>query len=84
MPFDDVPLRLQILIALTAPPILTVFCWLLGRRLSASQRQGTRARNGAGFWAMLIAAYLIFGLALVGSRFFARKDAIDPSSQVVQ
>jgi hypothetical protein len=84
MPFDDVPLRLQILIALTAPPILTVFCWLLGRRLSASQRQGTRARNGAGFWAMLIAAYLLFALVLAGSRFFARSDRANPSTQMVQ
>jgi hypothetical protein len=84
MTFDDLSLGLKILIGLTAPPICTVLCWLVGRRLGRSQRKGTSARNGAGFWAMLIAAYLIFGLALVGSRFFARKDAIDPSSQMVQ
>jgi hypothetical protein len=33
---------------------------------------------------MLIAAYLIFALALAGSHCFARKDDADPSSQMVQ
>jgi hypothetical protein len=84
MPFDDLSLRLKILVGLTAPPILTVLCWLIGRHWAGSQREGTRFQNGAGFWSMLIAAYLIFALALAGSHFFARKDGADPSSQMVQ
>jgi hypothetical protein len=84
MTFDDLSLRVKVLIGLVAPPICTVVCWLVGRRLGGSQREGARVWNESGFWAMLIAAYLIFGLALVGSRFFATKDVIDPASQVVQ
>jgi hypothetical protein len=33
---------------------------------------------------MLIAAYLIFALALAGSHFWAKNDCADPSSQMVQ
>jgi hypothetical protein len=40
--------------------------------------------NEAGFWAMLIAAYVIFALALAGSRFLNRIDETDPSPQLVQ
>ena len=43
-----------------------------------------KMRNEAGFWAMLIAAYVIFALALAGSRFLNRIDETDPSPQLVQ
>jgi hypothetical protein len=48
-PFDDLSLRLKILVGLTAPPILTVLCWLVSRHWAGSQRGGTRFQNGAGF-----------------------------------
>jgi hypothetical protein len=79
------PLRFQLLMGLTAPLGLTVLCWLVGRRWAGSQRRaGFRMWNDAGFWAMLLAAYVIFALALAGSRFFNRIDREDPSPQLVQ
>jgi hypothetical protein len=77
-------LRAQLLIGLTAPLGLTVLCWLLGRRLAGSRRAGFRMWDEAGFWAMLLAAYVIFALALAGSRFFNRIDRDDPFPQLVQ
>jgi hypothetical protein len=81
---NGMALRVQLLIGLTAPLGLTVLCWLLGGRLAGSRRPGFRMWNEAGFWAMLIAAYVIFALALAGSRFFDRIDRDDPSPQLVQ
>jgi hypothetical protein len=77
-------LRAQLLIGLTAPLGLTVLCWLLGRRLAGSRRFSFKVWNEAGFWAMLIAAYVIFALALAGSRFLNRIDETDPSPRLVQ
>ena len=77
-------LRVQLLIGLTAPLGLTVLCWLLGRRLAGSRRPSFKMWNEAGFWAMLIAAYVIFALALAGNRFLNRIDQTDPSPQLVQ
>jgi hypothetical protein len=77
-------LREQLLIGLTAPLGLTVLCWLVGRRMSGSRRAGVRMWNDAAFWTMLLAAYVIFALALAGSRFFNRIDRDDPSPQLVQ
>jgi hypothetical protein len=77
-------LREQLLIDLTAPLGLTVLCWLVGRRWAGSRRTGFRMWNDAGFWTMLLAAYVIFALALAGGRFFNRVDRDDPSPQLVQ
>jgi hypothetical protein len=77
-------LHVRLLIGLTAPLGVTVFCWLLGRRLAGSRRPGFRMWNEAGFWAMLLAAYVIFALALAGSRFLNRIDSDDSSPQLVQ
>jgi hypothetical protein len=77
-------LRVKLLIGLTAPLGLTVLCWLLGRRFAGSRRPSLKMWNEAGFWAMLIAAYVFFALALAGSRFLNRIDETDPSSQLVQ
>ena len=77
-------LREQLLIGLIAPLGLTVLCWLLGRRLAGSRRAGLRMWNDADFWAMLLSAYIIFALALAGSRFFNRVGRDDPSPQLVQ
>lgn len=77
-------LRVQLLIGLTAPLGLTILCWLLGRLLAGPRRPSFKMWNEAGFWAMLIAAYVIFALALAGSRFLNRIDQTDPSPQLVQ
>jgi hypothetical protein len=77
-------LREQLLIGLTAPLGLTVLCWLVGRRWASSRRAGSRMCTDADFWTMLLAAYIIFALALAGSRFFNRIDRDDPSPQLVQ
>jgi hypothetical protein len=80
---NGMTLRVQLLIGLTAPLGLTVSCWLVGRRWAGSRRAGFRMWNDADFWTMLLAAYLVFALALAGSRFFNRIDRDDPS-QLVQ
>ena len=84
MSFGDLSLPLQILIALTVPPILTVVCWFGGRRLARSHGERTVTQSRAGFWAMLIAAYLLFAVALATSRFFPGNDSADPSTQIIQ
>ena len=84
MVFDDLSLRLKVLVGLTAPPILTLLCWLVGGRLAGSRRLRTRSRDGVGFWLMLLAAYLIFALALASDHFFSNKDNPDPSLRMVQ
>ena len=76
--------RAQLLIGLIAPLGLTILGWLLGRRLAGSRRPSLKVWNEAGFWALLIAAYVIFALALAGSRFLNRIDDTDPSPQLVQ
>jgi hypothetical protein len=81
---DEVPLLVKILIAVMAPPIVTAFCWLIGPLLAGARRKHARSRNWTEFWLMLIAAYLIFAIALWGGRFFASNDRVDPSSQLVQ
>jgi hypothetical protein len=82
---DDFPLRLQILVGVVVPPILTVACWLLGRRVARSSGGGTAGTQGrTGFWTMLIAAYVIFALALAGRHFLAKHERADPSELLVQ
>jgi hypothetical protein len=84
MPLDDLPLRVQLLIGLIVPPILTVLCWVIGRRLAGSRRPGFRMWSEPGFWTMLISAYLLLALALAGARSLNKVEQVDPSSQLVQ
>jgi hypothetical protein len=84
MPLDDLPLRVQLLIGLIVPPILTVLCWIVGRRLAGSRRQAFKMWSEPGFWTMLIAAYVLFAFALTGARFLNKVDRADPSQQLVQ
>ncbi|MGA3225047.1 MAG: hypothetical protein ABSC65_14865 [Acidobacteriaceae bacterium] len=84
MPLNNLPLRLQILVGLIAPPILTVLCWLLGPRLAGLKRVSSGMLKEPGFWAMLLTAYVLFALALAGGRFFAAVDRADPETQIVQ
>jgi hypothetical protein len=84
MPLEDLPLPVQLLIGLIVPPILTILCWLIGHRLAGSRHAGYKMWNQPGFWALLIAAYVFFTLAIAGSRFLNLLDRADPSSQLVQ
>ncbi len=80
---DDIRLWVQLVVGFTVPPVLTAICWLAGRRMAkASGNTGTKGR--AGFWSMLLAAYLIFALALAGRHFLAKREQVDPSSLLVQ
>jgi hypothetical protein len=84
MPSDDFPLRLQLLLGVTVPPVLTAVCWLMGRRVAKPSDGNAGTKGKAGFWSMLIAAYLIFALALAGRHFLAKHERADPSSLLVQ
>ena len=81
---DDFPLRLQLLAGFTVPPILTAICWLIGRRMARASGGNAGTKGRTGFWSMLIAAYVIFALALAGSHFLAKREQADPSSLLVQ
>jgi hypothetical protein len=81
---DDFPLRLQLLVGFTVPPILTAVCWLIGRRMARASAGNAGTKGRAGFWSMLIAAYVIFVLALAGRHFLAKHGRVDPSSLLVQ
>ena len=84
MPFDDLPLLAKVLIAVVGPPIVTIMCWLVGPLLAGARRGPTRTRSWIEFWLMLLAAYLVFAIALVGSHFFSGNDDIDPSLQLIR
>jgi len=47
-------------------------------------RNWARNRSWSGFWLMLVAAYLLFAVALGGGRFLSGNDKADPSSQLFQ
>jgi hypothetical protein len=81
MPFDDLTLRTKILLGLVAPPTVTLICWLVGPILTG-RRNWARNRSWSGFWLMLLAAYLVFAVALGGDRFLSGNA--DPSSQLFQ
>jgi hypothetical protein len=81
MIFDDLSLRMQIILGLTVPPLLTLICWFASRRLA----RGEHPESKLGLSAMLLAAYLFFALALYGSRYFAGTErGVDPSAQVLR
>jgi hypothetical protein len=84
MPFDDFTLRAKILIGLLGPPSLTIICWLASPLLARVRHERVRPRKWAEFWLMLIAAYLVFAIALAGGNLFNGKDNVDPSSELVR
>ena len=83
MLFDDLTLETKILIGLLAPLSLTLTCWLVGPLLTG-WGNWARNRSWSGFWMMLLAAYLVFTIALWGGRFLSGKEQVDPTSQVLQ
>jgi hypothetical protein len=84
MLFDDLSLFAKILIGAIAPLLVTIFCWLIGPRLAGSRRNSTRPRRWIEFWLMLLAAYVIFALALWALPHLSGNDRVDPSTQLVQ
>jgi hypothetical protein len=84
MIFDDLSLHMQILLGVIVPPILTLICWFGGRRLVKGPQPVVLQSKG-GFWAMMLAAYILTALALYSSRYFAgTAHADDPSIQLIR
>jgi heme/copper-type cytochrome/quinol oxidase subunit 1 len=81
--FDDLSLLAKVLIAVMGPPIVTIFCWVVGPLLAGARRERTRTRSWIEFWLMLLVAYLVFAIALVGIHFHTGNDHGDPSLQLV-
>jgi hypothetical protein len=84
MPFDDLSTELKILLGLIVPPILTVLCWIFGRRIARKQHEPVPEWNSSGFWMLLVVAYLFFFMAVHSARFFAGADRRDPFNQIVR
>ena len=84
MLFDDLSTLARLCIVLIGPPIVTILCWLIGPRLMARKLARTRKLSWKEFWALLLAAYLIFGLAIWGSKLLSGNRSDDPSSLIVQ
>ena len=68
-------LRTKILIGVVGPQIVTTICWLVGPLLTGARRNQTRPRNWVEFWLTLIAAYLVFAVALAGDHLFIGSGA---------
>jgi hypothetical protein len=66
---DDLPFETKILIGLLAPLTLTLIC-LIGESSFDWLAQLARDRSWPAFWLMLLAAYLVFAIALGGGRLF--------------
>jgi heme/copper-type cytochrome/quinol oxidase subunit 1 len=84
MPFDDFTLRARILIGVFGPPSVTIICWLAAPLWARARHRQTRALNWTEFWLLLLAAYLVFAIALAGGPLFTGNDNVDPSSQLVR
>jgi len=84
MPFDSLPLLTKIFIGLFGPLTVTIICWLVSPLLTGVRHKRTPARKWIEFWLMLIAAYLVFAIALARGHFFSGNDQVDPSSQLVR
>jgi hypothetical protein len=84
MLFSDLTLRARILIGLLGPPSVTIICWLAGPLVARTRRNRPRPRNWTEFWLMLLAAYLIFAIALSRGHLFEGNGNVDPSSQLVR
>ena len=84
MLFDDLSTLTRVLIVLIGPPIVTTLCWIFGPRMLGRKLAKTRRLSGREFLAMLLAAYLIFGLAVAGSKLLSGANSDDPSSLIVQ
>ena len=80
----DESLRTKILIGVVGPPIVTTICWLVAPLLTGARHKRTQTRKWVEFWLMLIAAYLIFAIALAGGHLLIGNDLVDPSSELVR
>jgi hypothetical protein len=84
MALDDLTAWEKIAVGLVGPPIVTIICWLAGPLLAGFRRREPRPRKWVEFWLMLLAAYLVFAIALAGGRPFVGTENVDPSSQLVR
>ncbi len=84
MPFFDLTLRARILIGLLGPPSVTIICRLAGPLFVRPRHKRARPRNWTEFWLMLLAAYLVFAIALSGGHLFEGNGNVDPSSELVR
>jgi hypothetical protein len=81
MILDDLSARTLILLGVFIPPLLTLICWFIGRRIV----RGPKPQVKGGFWGLLLAAYVLCAVALYSSRYFAGTARnVDPSVQVLQ
>jgi hypothetical protein len=80
MLFDDRSFLAKCLIGVFGPPIVTTICWLAGPLLAGIRRKRSRAE----FWLMLLAAYVVFAIALAGSKIHIQSGDDDPSSQLIR
>jgi hypothetical protein len=79
---DHLPLFMRCLIGVLGPPIVTTICWLAGPLLTGIRRRQKRQRNRTEFWLMLLAAYMVFAIALLHNKIHLRTDDDDPSQLV--
>ena len=79
---DHWPLMWRCLIGLLGPPIVTTICWLASPLLTGIRRRQKRQRNKAEFWLMLLAAYMVFAIALLHNKISIRNHDDDPSQLV--
>lgn len=78
MPFNDWPLFVKCLVGVLGPPVVTTFCWLAAPLLPGVRRK----RSSAEFWLMLLAAYIVFAIALAGTKIHLQSGDDDPSQLV--
>lgn len=84
MPFDDLSFRAKLVVGLVGPAIVTAICWLADPLLAGLRRNRRRTRKWVEFWLMLIAAYIIFAIALARGHLLTGNDNVDPSSQLIR
>jgi hypothetical protein len=81
MIFDDLSTGMRLVLAVAVPPALTLICWFASRRLAPGQPPP----NKTGLSAMLLAAYVLLGIALCSSHSFAgTQHSLPTDAQVLQ
>ena len=78
MHFNDWPFLVKCLTGVLGPPVVTAICWLAGPLLAG----GRLKRSSLEFWLMLIAAYVVFAIAVAASKIHIEGGDDDPSQLV--
>jgi hypothetical protein len=84
MIFEELPLWAKIAISVLVPPLVALFCWLVGPRLAGPKSTRARERSWKELLLMLVSSYAIFAVAVLSAQYFYARDRADPSSQLVQ